>query len=84
MAKCKYCKRDMLKSYGCSIAQIELKDGTYERIKYGDESKEFNLQSKGRCSDCGAKKGYYHHLKCDVEQCPSCKGQLLSCNCSED
>lgn len=83
MAKCKYCKKDMLRANGCTISDINLIDGTYKRIKYGDEDKNLDLGSEKRCSDCGAKKGYYHHLDCDVEQCPRCKGQLISCGCLE-
>jgi len=33
------------------------------------------------CHDCAAVKGQYHCFGCDVEQCPRCKGQLLSCDC---
>lgn len=83
MAKCKYCNKDMMKSYGCTITTIELKGSEYSRIKYGCESKEFDLGDGKRCHDCGAKKDYYHHLDCDTEQCPRCKGQLISCGCLE-
>jgi hypothetical protein len=36
-----------------------------------------------RCHDCGIinKKGNIHHLGCDVEKCPRCKGHLISCGC---
>jgi len=84
MALCKYCGKDMLKVNGCTVSEMELKDGSYKRIRYGDESSEFKLQKEGRCHDCGAKQGYYHHVRCDAEQCPRCKGQLLSCSCLED
>lgn len=33
------------------------------------------------CQDCGRKKGEYHHTCCDIERCPICGLQLLSCDC---
>lgn len=33
------------------------------------------------CHDCGAKEGEYHLPGCDMEKCPFCGGQLISCNC---
>src|SRR5438309_1320391 len=39
------------------------------------------------CHDCGAKEGELHlpHVSgdvCDMEVCPKCGGQLLSCGCN--
>ena len=36
---------------------------------------------KNPCHDCGAKPGEFHKPNCDVERCPFCGGQLISCNC---
>jgi len=33
------------------------------------------------CPDCLAKPGNLHTEGCDIEQCPKCGRQLLSCNC---
>lgn len=33
------------------------------------------------CGDCGEPTGKNHLEGCDIERCPRCKGQLLSCNC---
>ena len=34
-----------------------------------------------RCGDCHALEGEYHELGCDLERCPFCGGQLISCDC---
>jgi len=28
--------------------------------------------------------GQLHHLGCDLEKCPACRGQLLGCGCWHD
>lgn len=33
------------------------------------------------CSDCMAAPGEFHEHGCDVERCPRCGGQMISCNC---
>jgi hypothetical protein len=34
------------------------------------------------CNGCGACRGEVHHVGCDQEECPKCRGQLVSCACS--
>lgn len=34
------------------------------------------------CHDCGAMEGEYHAHGCDMERCPFCLGQLISCGCA--
>jgi len=38
---------------------------------------------KNFCGDCGCREGELHKFfpECDMERCPICKGQLLSCGC---
>ena len=35
----------------------------------------------GRCHDCNAVAGGFHHPGCDAEACPNCRGQIISCGC---
>ena len=34
-----------------------------------------------RCPDCNAYVGEYHLPHCDIERCPKCGLQLITCDC---
>jgi hypothetical protein len=38
-------------------------------------------KGKERCPGCDAPPGAYHRPGCDIEQCPYCGRQLISCLC---
>jgi hypothetical protein len=50
------------------------------RIRYGEESNDWHAERVG-CHDCIVIKGQFHVPGCDVEECPNCHGQLISCDC---
>jgi hypothetical protein len=54
-----------------------------ERTRYGDETDSRGAELRP-CRDCGVTKGQFHVPGCDVERCPSCDGQVITCRCPYD
>ena len=75
--KCDYCKKEMNTASTCSWNKtVEYPDGKkLNSSLYKDSVK---------CHDCGIKNGGKHHPGCDMERCPKCEGQLISCGCLDE
>lgn len=76
MAICQECKQQMTTATSCTYPYIKLDGKWYKRnTSYYDVNR--------RCHDCGIVNhhGNVHHYGCDMERCPKCKGQLISCGC---
>jgi HEPN domain-containing protein len=62
-----------------SQTTIELHGKTFNRTPYGSE-----ILWGGRpayCGDCSVTPGQYHLEGCDIEECPRCFHQLITCGC---
>lgn len=75
MAVCTDCKQDMLTVTECTWQLIQV-DGQF----FLRSTERFDEQN-GKCHDCNVVHGNVHHYGCDVERCPKCGGQLISCEC---
>ena len=76
MAKCQWCEREMMTADSCTETEVTYPDGTkLPAIPYKTDDPDH------RCHDCGIKAGGIHHPGCDMERCPRCGGQLISCGC---
>lgn len=52
----------------------------YARIRYGDERPRWGAEHRG-CHDCGVVRAMLHVPGCDVESCPACGAQAITCGC---
>jgi hypothetical protein len=64
-----------------AVTQFIINSQGYERIRYGNEA---NPLKQPKCDDCGVPRGSFHLLGCDIEQCPRCGGEAISCDCFYD
>jgi hypothetical protein len=68
---------------------LTIENREYERVRYGSEhipdgmENSYLTYADRPCHDCLTKKGDLHCLGCDVEECPRCHHQLLSCGCAD-
>lgn len=75
MAICDYCDKEMTSE--------EVKSCTETDVTYTDGKRARRLiyksQAGERCHDCGVADGGWHHPGCDMDLCPICGGQQISC-----
>lgn len=84
MTICGWCNKHMGGKISSCDENVKVDFGTsvMDPIKYGDETRaKFENE---RCHDCKVTKGGIHHPGCDVEECPKCHKQLISCGCLDE
>jgi ppGpp synthetase/RelA/SpoT-type nucleotidyltranferase len=59
-------------------------ENRYRRIPYGSEIGLRGIDIRYYCHDCHAEIGQYHVSGCDVEECPKCGHQSISCDCDDE
>lgn len=71
-----------------NVRVVWLNSKSYPRFRYGEEPmwkhSEYGDHPVRACGDCSCVPGQYHGSYCDIEQCPRCEGQFLSCDCQPD
>ena len=63
-----------------SILSYTLNGKSISRVRYGSEQDDWHADTVP-CHDCRVLRGEFHVPSCDVEECPACGGQLISCDC---
>lgn len=81
---CEYCNQpkneDRIEN-GCAVKVLTIEGEIRPRWPY---IQPYHEEAYKFCHDCGVTELRYHHPGCDMEICPECMGQLISCPCEVD
>jgi len=82
MAVCAWCCQEMHARIGCTVTVFNHFEDNEPRprIPFGGEL--LDLGRHEYCPDCLSPLQGFHHPGCDIEQCPCCNKQALTCGCA--
>lgn len=78
---CTWCNEDMTVATTCTVDAFHREGRRFAMIRLGSERGQF---FDDQCDDCGVVRGGLHHPGCDLQVCPACGHQMLSCGCRFD
>ena len=61
--------------------QFVINGQEFDRVPYGSGSDDLKHPN---CDDCGVRRGALHQIGCDLEPCPRCGCQAITCDCFYD
>lgn len=73
MAVCTWCDKEMITGASCTLDVLTI-GGAAFRLP----------PARRACGDCGVSPGGLHHPGCDLQRCPVCGWQLITCDCRFD
>lgn len=66
------------------VSVYEIDGQAYQRLPYGQGDWWEHGAPAPLCHDCAVIPGQLHVPGCDMEECPKCHGQAISCGCGSD
>lgn len=81
MAICTWCDQEMNTATSCTVDALHRLGERIAMIPFGSERPS---PPGHRCGDCGVRRGGWHHLGCDLQDCGRCGRQMMSCGCHFD
>jgi hypothetical protein len=82
MAVCEWCHGEMTMPISCTVDAFHRNGRRFLMVPFGAEPG--RRTSGDQCGDCGTIRGGWHHPGCDLQRCPVCGRQLISCGCRFD
>jgi len=74
---CEYCSQERKPGVSCTVMKITIQGQEHDRVPYANERR----PEPHDCHDCNTPLGGIHHANCDMERCPKCGTQFITCGC---